>query len=161
MAGAAVPPPPPPAAAPPPAPAQVAPPNAAGRSSTPPDPHGIGVAISSLGLFARRSGKVAFSVIAHLLDHDERVEVMVVGRFLGENGAAAVTNKRVVIVNDREWKPEVETIPFTPGLSVQGWQDDRAATLAFEHAGRQVVIDQIGDRELAQRVAALVRSRCG
>lgn len=121
----------------------------------------MGVAISSLGMFARRSGKVAFTLLSHLLEDDERVEVVVVGRFLGEDGAAAVTNRRVVLVNDREWKPDVATIPFEPGVTVQGWADDRSATLAFQHGGRQVVIDQIGDRELAQRMATIVRSRCG
>ncbi len=81
------------------------------------------------------------------------------GRYAGESGVAVATDRRVLFVNDREWKPDVATIAYAPGLSVKGWQDDRSAALIFEQAGATTTIDQISERELAQRMAAVVRTR--
>ena len=89
----------------------------------------------------------------------EVVDVLVQGRFGGEDGVAVATDRRVLFVNDREWKPDVQSLPYVHGLVVKGWQDDRTASLIFEFEGRTTTIEQIGDRELAQRVAALVRTR--
>ena len=110
-------------------------------------------------MFSRRSGKAAILLIASHLEPGEQVEVLVSGRFRGEDGAAAVTQARVILANDREWKPDLLSISFTPGLAVQGWQDDKTASLVFQHDGTATTIDQIGEREMAQRVAAVVRSR--
>jgi hypothetical protein len=115
--------------------------------------------VGQLGLFARRSVKSAALVVASMLDEGEQVEVLVAGRFRGDDGIAVVTARRVVVVNDREWKPEVEIIDIGPALSVQGWQDDRTASLLFEDGARSVAIEQIAERELAQRMAGVVRSR--
>jgi hypothetical protein len=126
---------------------------------TNPDPHGLAVAIGSLGMFSRRAGKAAFLVIASTLEPGERVEVLVQGKVHGEDGAAVLTDRRIVLANDREWKPEIEVVPLGPGLTVQGWQDDRAASLTFERGGNRVMIEQVGDRELAQRLAVAARAR--
>jgi hypothetical protein len=123
------------------------------------DPHLLAPAIGSLGVFARRAGRVAFAVIATVLEPDEQVVVVLQGKFLGEDGAAVLTQRRLVLANDREWKPDIESVVIGPGLTVQGWQDDRTASLVFVQGGVTTTIDQISDRELAQRVAALVRSR--
>jgi hypothetical protein len=112
-------------------------------------------------MFSRRSGKVAFALIAHVLEPGERVEALVQGKFRGEDGAAVVTDRRVVLANDREWKPDVAILELAPGLKVQGWADDRSASLVFERDGQTTTIEQIGERELAQRMAATVRARCG
>jgi hypothetical protein len=110
-------------------------------------------------VFARRAGRVAFAVIATELEPDEQVVVVLQGKFLGEDGAAVLTQRRLVLANDREWKPDIQSVPIGPGLTVQGWQDDRTASLVFVQGGTTTTIDQISDRELAQRVASLVRSR--
>ena len=125
----------------------------------PSDPHGLVAHVSALGMFSRRSGKAAILLIASHLEPGELVEVLVSGRFRGEDGAAAVTQSRVVMANDREWKPDLLSIPITRGLAVQGWQDDKTASLVFQHDGTASTIDQIGEREMAQRMAAVVRSR--
>ncbi len=115
--------------------------------------------MSGLGLFSKRAGRVSFGIIAALLEPGETVEVLVQGRFGGEDGAAVATDRRVLFVNGREWKPEVVSLPYAPGLVVKGWQDDRSAALLFEVAGTATTIDQISERELAQRMAVLVRAR--
>jgi hypothetical protein len=127
--------------------------------SGPTDPHGIASHVSALGMFSRRSGKSAILLIASQLEPGEQVEVLVSGRFRGEDGAAVVTQSRVVLANDREWKPDILSITITKGLAVQGWQDDKTASLVFQHDGTASTIDQIGEREMAQRMAAVVRAR--
>jgi hypothetical protein len=136
-------------------------PPSAAVSGGPIDPHRIGTAIGGIGMFSRRAGKVAFAVIATVLDDNETVEVLVQGRFRGEDGAAVLTNRRLVLANDREWKPDIEVVQLSPGLTVQGWQDDRSAALAFNRGDASTVIDQIGEKDSAQRMAAAVRARVG
>ena len=135
----------PPAAAPAPVPAS--------------DPHRIGVAVGGLGMFAKRAGRACFAVVGALLEDGELVDVLVQGRFNGEDGVAVATDRRVLLVNDREWKPDVVALPYLRGMVVKGWQDDRSASLIFEFEGATVTIEQIGERELAQRLAAVVRAR--
>ena len=125
----------------------------------PSDPHRLGQAVAQLGMFSKRAGRICFGIVGALLDGDEVVDVLVQGRFGGEDGVAVATDRRVLLVNDREWKPDVQSLPYVPGLVVKGWQDERTASLIFEFEGRTTTIEQIGDRELAQRVAALVRTR--
>jgi hypothetical protein len=127
--------------------------------SGPTDPHGLAAQVGALGMFSRRSGKTAILLIASQLEPGEQVEVLVSGRFRGEDGAAVVTPTRVLLANDREWKPDILSIAITKGLAVQGWQDDKSASLVFQHDGTATTIDQIGEREMAQRMAAVVRSR--
>jgi hypothetical protein len=127
----------------------------------PADPHGLAAAVSGLGMFSRRSGRVAFLLIANTLQPGERVEVLVQGRYRGEDGAAALTDRRIVLANDREWKPDVESIDVGPGLTIQGLADDRSASLTFLRGGTSAVIEGIGEMELAQRFAAVARARSG
>lgn len=110
-------------------------------------------------MFSKRAGRVCLGIVGALLEPGELVEVLVQGRFAGEDGIAVATDRRVLFVNDREWKPEVSSVGYRPGLVVKGWQDDRSAALMFELDGRTTTIDQISERELAQRMAAVVRAR--
>ena len=125
------------------------------------DPHRLGQAVGQLGMFSKRSGRVAFGILGALLQDGETVDVVVQGRFGGEDGAAVATDRRVLFVNDREWKPDVTVVPYLSGLVVKGWQDDRTAALIFEFEGNSISIDQISERELAQRMASIVRARVG
>ncbi len=125
----------------------------------PADPHGLGTAVSRLGNSGRKSAKASLLVAGALLDEGETVECAVAGRFEGEPGAAVLTDRRVLLVNERAWSPSVTILPVDKGLAVQGWQDDRTASLTFSADGRQLVIEQIGDRQLAVEVAGRIRAR--
>src|SRR5262249_35759616 len=72
-----------------------------------PDPHGIGAAVARLSGNGRRAGRVPLVLLAALLGDGDTVAVLVVGRFRGEGGAAALVGDRVVLVNERQWKPDV------------------------------------------------------
>ncbi|MCH7789906.1 MAG: hypothetical protein IH940_10775 [Acidobacteria bacterium] len=155
--------PPPPAAAapaqPPPSPAPEMP--TAELSDGPADGHNIGLSHAALGMSAKRNGRVALGVLAAILEPAERVEVLSVGRYRGHNGVAALTDRSLIFVNDREWEPNVERLALAADLTVTGWQDERKAALVFESGGVREVIDSIGERETAQRLAEAVRSRVG
>jgi hypothetical protein len=94
-----------------------------------------------------------------VLGEGERVEGLIQGRFNDANGVVALTNLRLVAVNDKSWKPEVVVIPIDPGLDVQGWQEDRTATLLLRRPERTIVIDRILDGQVAAELANNIRSR--
>jgi hypothetical protein len=126
------------------------------------DPHGLGPAIDRCGFQSKRSGKIVFGIASALLREGEVVECLVRGNYLGRAGVGVLTNARLLVVNDNEWKPDSAELGFEAGLTVQGWQDDRSAALVFTHpAGWQVVIDKISEREVAQEMAQRVRAKVG
>ena len=70
-------------------------------------------------------------------------------------------DRRLVIVNEHEWQPDIREIPLTTDLVVQGLQDERTASLTFITEGVGVTISAIADRPLAHEMARLVRERVG
>jgi len=157
-----VPPPPPPAqpAWGQPAPGAYAPPPPPGATGAP-DPNGLGLAFGRLGSGARKSAKAAVTVAGALLDEGETVEAVVAGRLEGHGAVVVLSDRSLRLVDDREWRPFHEQLPLGPGLEVQGWQDDRTASLTFVFGGRSLVLDQIPDRELAVEMAGRIRYRAG
>jgi hypothetical protein len=100
-------------------------------------------------------------VAGAVLPDGETVEAVVAGRVEGHGSVLVLTDRSLVLVDDREWKPLVETIPISSQLEVQGWQDDRTASLTLVAGGRTLVLDQIADRELAVEMAGRIRYRTG
>lgn len=123
------------------------------------DPHAVGLAAGRLGSGARRTGKIALAVLGAVLDEGDVVEVLVQGRFRHAAGVVALVGRKVVIVNDRQWKPDAVVVPVGPELQVQGWQDDRSASLTFVSPDGHEVVDTIFDRALAIELAQRVRDR--
>jgi hypothetical protein len=121
------------------------------------DPHGVGAAAGRLSSGARRAGRAALAVLGAVLDDGDFVAVAVQGRFRGEPGVAALVGAKVVLVNERKWKPDVVVLPLGSDLQVHGWQDDRAASLTFVAGNRHEAIDRIGDRGLAIEFAQRAR----
>ena len=89
----------------------------------------------------------------------EQLECVVQGHVNNSNGVAALTDQRVVLVNEREWLPEVIVFEIGTDLVVQGLQDDRTASLTFMGGGLKVTISGIVDRAVAHEMARAVRAR--
>jgi hypothetical protein len=87
------------------------------------------------------------------------VEVVVQGTYQHRPAVVALTDRRVVVVNERRWHPDVRSIDVTRDLVVQGWQDERQATLVFAADGRSVVVTAVEDRPLARDLARQVREK--
>ena len=125
------------------------------------DPSGLGAAAGRLTGGSRSQGHAAFMVLACSLDDGESVESVAQCRYLGAPGALALTDRRLLVVNAREWEPDVTTVQLEPGLSVKGWQDGNHAALVFAREGQELIVDRIADGAIAQEIAAAVRSRSG
>jgi hypothetical protein len=117
------------------------------------------VAAARLSGGARRHGKVPLALLTVLLDEGTAVEQVLVGQFHGLDAAAALVGDEVILVNGREWEPEVVRIPVGPGLQVQGLQDGRTASLSFLTAGEQHALERVADTALAVEFANRVRQR--
>jgi hypothetical protein len=135
------------------------PPSAEAPSATDPDPHGLGVAAERMSGGARRHGRTALSVAAGRLGEGERVELVLVGRYLGFDAAMVLTPSRLLIVNDRPWDPEITVIDAVGAHEVSGWADRRAATLELVGPSGRHVIDRIADADLAESMAVAIRAR--
>jgi hypothetical protein len=162
-----VPPPPPPAAAPPPGSAYPPAPPYGAPPPTPPlvpaavDPHAVGLAVARLGKQPQKAGATAFGILSALLQDGEVVECLVQGRVNDCDGACALTNLRLILLNDRMWKPDTLSLTVNAALTVQGWQDDRTAALVISNAAVSATIDRIVDRSIAQEMAQRIRARAG
>ena len=147
--------PPPPGA---PVPGVVPPPAAAPPLAGGPDPHGLGAAASRLSGGARKNGRAALAVLSVVLEDADVVEQVLVGTYHGVDGAAALASGNLVLVNVREWQPEVVRVSLV-GMGVQGTQDGRKATLAFTSGATQDRFDEVGDTALAVEFANRIRQR--
>jgi hypothetical protein len=125
------------------------------------DPHGLGAALARLSGSGRKGAKASANAVAVLLREGEVVECAVHGQVYGCNAVALLTNARLLVVNEREFHPDVLEFTVDPSISVQGWQDDRAAALLVQRNELSVQVERIGDKPLAQELAQRIRARAG
>lgn len=126
-----------------------------------PDPNALGAAVARLGSSARKATKVAVAIAGAMLQDGENVEAVVGGKLEGNGAVLVLTDRSLLLIDDRQWKPVTERINVDPSLQVQGWQDDRTASLTLVSGGHQLVLDQIADRPLAVEMAQRIRYRTG
>ena len=135
------------------------PPVADVASVTDADPHGLGVALGKLMGGSRRTAKAAALSVASEFEADEVVEIAVAGRFRACDAVALLTNRRVILANDRAWDPEIVIIDDVAGLGVEGWAERRSATLRLTDGDDVHVFDRINDTAVAESLAHAIRSR--
>lgn len=123
------------------------------------DPHGVANAVHWLGAGSKRAGKLVFPVLAAVLENGDVVDLMVQGGIRAEAGLAALVGSKIVLVNARQWKPDVLTIPITPTLQVQGTNYQNAANLLLVDGETQELVERITDLQLAFQFAQQVRMR--
>jgi hypothetical protein len=123
------------------------------------DPCSLGPAVARMSAAARRAGAVSLGILSTVLLDGEVVEVVVQGTYQHQPAVVALTDRRVVVVNERRWRPDVRSIAVTRDLVVQGWQDERQATLVFASEGRSVSVSAVEDRPLARDLARQLRDK--
>ncbi|MCU0310206.1 MAG: DUF4202 domain-containing protein [Acidimicrobiales bacterium] len=121
------------------------------------DPYGVEVAAARMSAGARRAGAVPLGILSTMLSEGEVVESVVAGEYQHHPAVVMLTTRRVLIANERRWAPDVRSVPIGPDVVVQGWQDDRRATLLFGSDGRGLVVSGIVDRPLARDLARRLR----
>jgi hypothetical protein len=104
---------------------------------------------------------VALAVLGSVLDEGDVVTMLVQGGVRGYAGVAALLPDKVVLVNERQWKPDVAVLPLDASLTVQGWQDERSAALTFSVDDRHDVVERILDRGLTIEIARRIRHMTG
>jgi hypothetical protein len=123
------------------------------------DPSGLGAALARLGSGGRKGAKAAANAAALLLHEGEIVECAVQGQLYGSNAVVLLTNGRLLIVNDREFRPDVIEIVVDASVTVQGWADDRAAAVLVQRNEVSAQVERIADKPLAQELAQRIRAR--
>lgn len=123
------------------------------------DPTGMSAAVLRMSPASYHSAVPSLTVAASRLDEGERVEIVAQGMFNEVPGVVVVTDRRVAVINGRQWQPEIVETIYVSDLTVQGWQDQRTAALAFSWAATRVLIDRIFDVPLAHEVAKRVREQ--
>jgi hypothetical protein len=123
------------------------------------DPGSLESAVSRTSAGSRRAAQAALLVVAAVMQEGEVAEAAVQGSYQHRNAVAVLTDRRVVVANDRPWAPDVRSLPLDAGLVVHGWQDDRHAALVFVVDGVGVHLAAITDRPLARDLAQRVRTR--
>ncbi|MGY6500564.1 MAG: hypothetical protein ACXIVQ_06740 [Acidimicrobiales bacterium] len=114
-----------------------------------------------LGFSAKRNARVPAAITSALVDDGEVVEHLVQGTFHGKNAVLALTDRRLLVVNDREWRPDVRTVTLGASTQVQGFGDDRTAALTIIGDGDPLEVTNIGDPALAREMAQRIRARVG
>ncbi len=122
------------------------------------DPHGFEAHVARMSEATRPYAEVPVLLAAMVLSDSETVIVVVPGLIDEVVGVAVVTDRRVLLVSGRRWKPVVVEFAIAPGLTVEGWQDAQSAMLTF-HAGHTARIAGIVDKPLAFEAAGVVRDR--
>lgn len=100
-------------------------------------------------------------VAGAVLEDGETVEAVVGGKLDGNGAVLVLTDRNLLLVDDRPWKPVTERLALDSDLQVQGWQDERTASLTLLVSGRHLVVDRIPDRPLAIEMAQRIRYRVG
>lgn len=122
------------------------------------DPHGVAPVLAGLDPAAAARSEGCLLLVASILAPGEQIDRIALGVVDGYAGMAVLTQQRVVLVNDHRWQPYLVSVPITPRLMVQGWQDETAAQLTFE-GGVTARIEQIVDKQQAFDMALRVRVR--
>jgi hypothetical protein len=112
-----------------------------------------------MGSGGRKAAKASTAAAGVLLRDGEVVECLVQGQVYGANCVAVLTNARLLIVNEREFKPDVIDLVLDATVTVQGWQDDRTASLLIQQGPNSAQIERIADRPLAMELAQRIRAR--
>jgi hypothetical protein len=108
---------------------------------------------------AQQQGNAALLVAGSHLGADEHVTVGVQGWVGGLPAVALLTDRRILIVVERRWRPALDSYPLRPGLTIYGRHVDQTASITFQEGDRTLTIEHIGDVALAVELATTARSQ--
>jgi putative ABC transport system permease protein len=144
---------------PPPPPVDVFAPPPGPAAQAIPDAPGLGAAVARMSPAAQQQGNAALLVAGSHLGADEHVTVGVQGWVGGLPAVALLTDRRILIVVERRWRPALDSYPLRPGLTIYGRHVDQTASITFQEGDRTLTIEHIGDVALAVELATTARSQ--
>jgi len=106
----------------------------------------------------QKRAKPAVVAAAMALADGEEVTGFVCGQFMGEDGVAVLTDRRVLCINGRTFAPDQDSIGLGELTDVKGWIEGNRATLQITGGGHALVVGDIREVESAQKFAGDLRS---
>ena len=106
----------------------------------------------------QKRAKAAVVAAALSMDDGEKVQGFICGQYLGHDGVAVLTDRRVLCVNSRTFAPDGDAIALSELTEVKGWIEGNRATLQVSGAGLDLVIGDVREVETAQKFAGDLRS---
>lgn len=122
------------------------------------DRHGLSAAVARLGSTSQVEAGVPFSIAGALLDPSERVRVAAYGSSLGMPTVVVLTDRRILVVSDRRYLPDVEVFTLGADLTIHGRHANGFASLTFGDRDRLVTVDRIPDVAVAVDLATAARN---
>jgi hypothetical protein len=146
---------------PPPVPSAPLPPPAApvAPQPAPYDPHAIGAAAARLSGSTKKSSRVVLGILSVLLEPGELVECLVGGKVHDLDGLLVLTDRRLLVLNDRPFQPDQLTIPVDQAVSVRGEATGNTATITVQREQSYAQLTRVSDVQLAQEFAQRIRGR--
>ena len=126
---------------------------------TPTDPHGLGLAASRLSKGHAKAAKTALGIASVLLEDGEVVECVVGGKVNELDGLVCLTNRRLLVMNDRLWLPDQLSLPVDAAMTVRGEAAGTTATITIQREAHAAVLTKVSDVQLAQELAQRIRGR--
>jgi len=126
---------------------------------TPADPHGLGLAASRLSKGHAKAAKTALGIASVLLEDGEVVECVVAGKVNELDGLVCLTNRRLLVMNDRQWLPDQLSLPVDAAMTVRGEAAGTTATITIQREAHAAVLTKVSDVQLAQELAQRIRGR--
>jgi hypothetical protein len=91
-----------------------------------------------------------------VLKDGDVVEQVLTGTYHGFEGAAAIVGNDLLLVNIREWEPEVVRVGMA-GMGVQGLAEGKKASLQFTSGQTSDGFSGVADGDLAVEFANRIR----
>lgn len=111
-----------------------------------------------LSAATQKRAKPAVVAAAMALEDGEQVHGMLCGEYLGHDGVAVLTNRRVLCINARTFAPDQDSIMLSNLDDVRGWIESNRATLQIKGASQELVIGDVKEVEAAQKFAGDLRA---
>ena len=99
--------------------------------------------------------------LPEILHDNENIENLLQGRYEGKQGLVAITDQRVVFLEEGAFRHRLEDFPYERISSVQSETAMMWGKLTIFASGNKAVIDQVAPKQQVNVVADFIRGRLG
>jgi hypothetical protein len=108
---------------------------------------------------SKKSSKVVLGILSVLLEPGELVECLVAGKVHDLDGLLVLTDRRLLVLNDRQFQPDQLSIPVDGAITVRGEAAGSTATITVQREQAYAQLTRVSDVQLAQELAQRIRGR--
>ncbi|MDP8927948.1 MAG: PH domain-containing protein [Actinomycetota bacterium] len=99
--------------------------------------------------------------LPEVLHENEQIENILQGRYEGKQGLVAITDQRVIFLEQGAFRHRLEDFPYERISSVQSETAMMFGKLTIFASGNKAVVDQVAPKQQASVAADYIRSRLG